>query len=187
MKTFLFVLTFVGCLALYLTGCSENSSPVSSPTDYTANSAGSSMSLAKATTMDFTGTEAPIDFKDGRYVGNDKRVVGKGVWFQSIWSSTLPLLDGAVVDYTFNGSFNASGEGPMQGTFKMEVGGGTFEGTVEGKMFSVTEDIKQGNFKYVGHGKGGTIDGMKLTCTETYYESKSYVFFPYGELVGSIK
>ena len=54
-------------------------------------------------------------------------------------------------------------------------------------MYSVTEDLMDGVFKFVGHGKGGTIDGMKISCTETYHESKSYAYWPYGDLVGYIK
>jgi hypothetical protein len=186
MKTFSFVLLFVGCLAPIFIGCSEKSSPVASPSDLAVNTT-SGLSLEKITGTTFTGTEVTVDFLDGKYVASGKRVVDKGVWFQSLWASSIPLLDGAVVDYTFNVSFNASGEGPMQGKFTMTVGGGTLEGTVEGTMFAVNEDELQGIFKYVGHGNGGTIDGMKISCTETYHESKSYAFWPYGDLVGYIK
>jgi hypothetical protein len=181
----LFVL--VAFIGLLFSGCSEKSSPVASSTDYAVNSTGGPLSLGKITMTTFTGSEVTVDFLDGKYVASGKRLVDKGVWFESIWSSSLPLLDGAVVDYTFNVSFNGSGEGPMQGKFTMTVGGGTLEGQVEGTMFAVSEDELQGIFKYVGHGKGGTIDGMKFSCTETYHESKSYAFWPYGDLAGYIK
>jgi len=187
MKTFSFVLLFVGCLTLGFIGCSEKPSPVASPSDLAVNTTSGSLSLEKVTGTTFTGTEVTVDFLDGKYVASGKRMVDKGVWFQSLWTSSISLLDGAVVDYTFNVSFNASGEGPMQGKFTMTVGGGTLEGTVEGTMFAVNEDEMQGIFKYVGHGKGGTIDGIKIFCTETYHESKSYAFWPYGDLVGYIK
>lgn len=188
MKTFKSLLVLIAFIGLLFAGCSEKSSPVASSTDQTVSSASGSMSLGKISVTTFTGREDIIDFLDGIYVATkSKRVVGKGVWFKSVWTSSLPLLDGAVVEYTLNASFNDSGVGPMQGKFTMSLGGGTFEGTLEGKMFAVSEDEMQGIFKYVGHGIGGTIDGMKLTCTETYHESKSYAFWPYGDLVGFIK
>ena len=76
----------------------------------------------------------------------------------------------------------------MQGKFTMTVGGGTLEGTVEGKMFIASDGSElQGIFSYVGHGKGGTIDGMKLSCTETYHEALDHYSYAYGDLVGYIK
>jgi hypothetical protein len=177
MKTLSFALLLMASMVFVLMACSDKSSPVVSSTDQVLNSTSGPMSLGKMTLIPFTGREDMIDFHDGKYVGNGNRTVGKDVWFESLWSASVPLLDGAVVDYTFNASFNGSGEGPMQGRFTMAVGGGTFEGTVEGKMFAVTEDINQGIFKYVAQGKGGSIDGMKLSCTETYYESRSFAFY----------
>lgn len=184
LKCLFVLLAFVGLLFV---GCSEKSSPVATSTDNAVNSLSGSMSLGKKIMTTFTGTEVAIGFADGMYVGKGNRLVGKGVWFESLWTSSLPLLDGAVADYTFNVSFNASGEGPMQGKFTMAVGGGTFEGTVEGKMFVASDGSElQGIFSYVGHGKGGTIDGMKLSCTETYHEALDYSY-AYGDLVGDIK
>jgi len=135
----------------------------------------------------FTGSESAIDFTVGKYVGHGNRLVGKDVWFKSLWTSSLQLLDGAVVYYTFNASFNAMGEGPMNGKFTMAVGGGTLEGTVIGKMFLASDGTElQGTFNYVGIGKGGSIDGMKLTCSELYHEALDYTY-AYGDLNGYIK
>lgn len=188
MKTFKGLLALIAFIGLSFAGCSEKSSPVASSTDQAVNSSSGSMTLGKITLTTFTGREDIIDFLDGIYIATKgKRVVGKGAWFKSIWTSNVPLLNGAVVEYTLNASFNATGEGPLQGKFTMSLGGGTLEGTLEGKMFAVSEDEMQGTFKYVGRGKGGTIDGMKFSCMETYHESKSYAFFPYGDLVGFIK
>jgi hypothetical protein len=187
MKTLSFALLLMASIALVLTGCSDKSSPVVSSTDQALNSPSGSMSLGKMALIPFTGREDIIDFQYGKFVGSGNRTVGKGVWFESIWTASVSLLNGAVVDYTFNASFNPTGQGPMQGKFTMTVGGGRFEGTVEGKMFAVTEDIKQGIFKYVAQGIGGSIDGMKLSCTETYHESKTNVFWPYGDLNGYIQ
>jgi hypothetical protein len=185
LKCFFVLLTFVGLLFI---GCSENSSPVASPTDLNVNTTSTPTSLGKIIETTFTGREDLIDFAYGKDVSKGNRLVEKGVWFESLWTiNGVELLDGAVVDYTFNVSFNDLGEGPMQGKFTMTVGGGMLEGTVEGKMFAISEDELQGIFKYVGHGKGGTIDGLKFSCTETYHESKSYAFYPYGDLVGYIK
>jgi hypothetical protein len=186
MKTLSFALLLMASMVFVLTGCSDKSSPVVSSTDQVLNSPSEPMSLGKKTLISFTGREDIIDFQYGTFVGSGKRTVAKGVWFKSLWSATVPLLEGAVVDYTFDASFNGSGEGPMQGTFTMAVGGGTLEGTVEGKMFLASEgpDFLQGTFKYEGHGKGGSIDGMKLSCIEHYHEGGSA---PYGELNGYIE
>ena len=187
MKALKYIFVSLAFVGLLFIGCSEKSSLIDS-TEEAINSSNKSMDLGKMTMTTFTGREDLIDFAYGKDVGKGNRLVQKGVWFESIWTiSGVPFLNGAVVDYSFNVSFNSLGEGPMQGKFTMEVGGGTFEGTVEGKMFTINEDEMQGIFTYVGHGKGGTIDGMKLSCTETYYESKSYAYWPYGDLVGSIK
>jgi hypothetical protein len=190
LKCLFVLLAFIGLLFI---GCSEKSSPVASPNDLAFNTTSGPMSLGKMSMTTFTGTETTIDFAYGKDVGMGKgnRLVEKGVWFESDWSingELEPLLDGAVVDYTFNVSFNASGEGPMQGKFTMMVGGGTLEGTVEGKMFIASDGSElQGIFSYVGHGKGGTIDGMKLSCTETYHEALDHYSYAYGDLVGYIK
>jgi hypothetical protein len=181
MKTYSFILMFAAILAFVLVGCSDKSSPVASVTDQAINSPSGSMSLGKMTMTAFTGKESAYDFGVGKYVGKGNRLVGKDVWFTSLWSTSESVLNGWA-EYTFNASFNAHGEGPMQGKFTLTAGGGTWSGTVEGKMFMASDGGLQGTFNYVGQGKGGSIDGMKLSCTETYYDSDWH-----GDLVGFIK
>jgi len=183
LKCLFILLAFIGLLFI---GCSEKSSPVASPTDQAINSSSGSMSLGKVTSITFTATEEATSVEYGRFAGRGNRMVAKDVVFYAPWTTEEPLVSGVAV-YTFNASFNALGEGPMQGKFTMEVGGGTWEGTVEGKMFVAPDGSElQGIFSYVAHGKGGTIDGMKLSCTETYHEALDYSY-AYGDLVGYIK
>jgi hypothetical protein len=189
MKALKCLFILLALIGLLFVGCSEKSSPVASPTDQAINSSSESMNLGKMAVTTFTAREDPIDYLPGNTVAiKGNRLVGKDVWFKSLWTSSLPLLDGAVAEYTFNASFNALGEGPMQGKFTMDAGGGTFEGTVEGKMFVASDGSElQGIFSYVAHGKGGTIDGMKLSCSETYHEALDHYSYAYGDLVGYIK
>jgi hypothetical protein len=188
MKTLSFASLLMASMVCVLMGCSDKSSPIVAPTNQAISSPGGPMSLGKTNLTAFTGREDAIGFQDGKHVGLGNRMVGKGVWFESLWSATVPLLDGAVVDYMFNASFNLAGEGPMQGKFTMTVGGGTIEGTVEGKMFMASDGSElQGTFKYVGQGKGGSIDGMKLSCSEIYHEALDRYSYAYGDLNGYIQ
>jgi hypothetical protein len=177
----------LSCVGLALLGCTDKSQSVVAPTEQAAQVPAS---LAKVTLIPFTATEMATGYVPGKLVGNGNRTVYKGVVFYlDHWTNiTGPadLLNGPVV-YTFDASFNALGEGPMQGKFTMTVGGGTWEGTVEGKMFMASDGSElQGAFNYVAQGKGGSIDGMKLSCSESYHEALDYSY-SYGDLDGYIK
>jgi hypothetical protein len=185
MRTLTFTAVLLSCVGLALLGCTDKSQSLVAPTDQAAQVPAS---LAKVTLTTFTGREDPIYFADGKLVGRGNRLVDKGIVFQSLWATSEPDLLNGTAYYTFNASLNASGEGPMQGKFTMTVGDGTWEGTVEGKMFMASDGSElQGTFNYVAHGKGGTIDGMQLSCSELYHESLTNAFYPYGELDGYIK
>jgi hypothetical protein len=187
MKTLSFALLLMVSMASVLMGCSDKSSPVVSSTEQAINSPSGSLSLGKMSRIAFTATEYAIGFVDGKYVGRGNRIVDKGALFTSAWVTTEPLLGNTAV-YTFNASFNALGEGPMQGKFTMDADGGTWVGTVEGKMFVSSDGSElQGTFKYVAQGKGGSIDGMQLSCSEIYHEALDHYSYAYGDLNGYIQ
>jgi hypothetical protein len=187
MKTLSFALLLMVSMAFVLVGCSDKSSPVVSSTDPALNSPSGSLSLGKMTLTPFTATEYAIDYVDGKHVGRGNRMVVKGAVFTSALVTSEPLL-GKTAVYTFDASFNALGEGPMQGKFTMMACGGTWEGTVEGRMFLASDGSElQGTFKYVAQGKGGSIDGMKLSCSESYHEALDHYSYAYGDLNGYIQ
>jgi hypothetical protein len=142
------------------------------PTDQAAQQPAS---LEKSIVTNFTFTHSPIGLTgEGSVV-----LVPGGKWQIKKYGVTEevnllnpspnpdPLVSGIMVHYLSATMDAITGEGPVHGTFTLtptaDVGGGVWEGTYEGyRSKTSTPNVFALPLKVVGHGRGGTIDGMKL-------------------------
>ena len=180
MKTLSLVLLLVASLAFVLVGCSDNSAVPVSPTDQSAQKPAW---LGKSTNVEFTITSFPI------YVDPQPDIMIAG--------RTLHMKNVAVVDLVTASDARVSGqmhhylslkldiytgEGPCHGSWTSEpagAGGGRWEGTYEGyRSKTTTPFVFKLPLKMVGHGKGGTIDGMQLFTTATLTVTTDLAHFP---------
>jgi len=165
MKTtkFLFVLfSFVG---LWLAGCSDELQSPVTPIDQG--------SLEKVIITNFTFSHNPI----GLTGEGDVKLVG-GNWILKdfgvieLFTSSDPLAGGTATHY-LSATFDAvTGEGPVHGSFTLtpeNVGGGVWEGTYTGYRSKMPgSDIYFVlPLQLIGHGRGGTIEGMQMRENST--------------------
>ena len=170
MKTLSLALLLIASVAFVLLGCSDNSTQPVLPTD---ESAQATPSLAKQTGTLFTFTDWPR----GPLSGGSLTLRG-GVWqskdrhIEENFVSDDGYVAG-IMEEDFSTTIDAvTGEGPIHGSWKITpsntelTGGGSWEGTLEGYRTGPNQDgTWSAIVKAVGHGKGGTIDGWKITST----------------------
>ncbi|MBI4903963.1 MAG: hypothetical protein HY820_10030 [Acidobacteria bacterium] len=72
--------------------------------------------------------------------------------------SAEPRLNGPI-SIVSNINFGPDRKGNMWGTFELSSGGGVIEGSYTGDIDLSTLAI---SYKMVGHGRGGTVDGLQL-------------------------
>jgi hypothetical protein len=161
-KIFFVLFVFVGIL---LVSCSdEQQSPVTSIDQ---------ASLEKVTITDFTFNDAPIGFTgegEIKLVGGNWIIKDYGVIENFI--SPDPLVSGTMVHYLSLTIDAVTGEGPCHGSWTVtpaeNTEGGVWEGTYEGYRYLSSEPGEWTlPLNVVGHGRGGTIDGLKLSATDT--------------------
>lgn len=168
LKCFLVLFSFLG---LMLIGCSDESQSPISPTDQ------SSASLQKNIIRPFTGHEYPTSVvSPGNVHMAGSKQISKGVLFttrfEAAFSDGKPnLLSGngflelnSIFDFS---TFEGFTWGKLTVTPDNINAGGVWEISWHGKMF-LGPDPKTGEIvticplKWVGHGKGGAINGMQL-------------------------
>ena len=172
MKTLIYAVVVLVCVGLSLPGCSDKSQSPVAPTDQAAQQLAS---LEKAIITNFTFTHSPIGLTGEGTV----ELVPGGKWQIKNYGVTEevnilnppanpdPLVSGIMVHY-LSGTLDAvTGEGPVHGSFtltpQVDVGGGVWEGTYQGYRYKTsTPGVFTASLKVVGHGKGGTIQGMQL-------------------------
>lgn len=80
----------------------------------------------------------------------------------SVLSSSDERATG-LMTVVLNANWNTDFEGPVWGTFRIEVAsGGTWVGTWQGLREREAEDQWTGTLHVIGKGYGGIVDGMKL-------------------------
>jgi hypothetical protein len=172
MKLAGFALLLMASMAFVFTGCSDNPTQ---PISLTDQSAQAPASLGKVFTTPFECYLYPIPpYVLDPGVANEegqKRIV-HGFRMQERWQSTSDLMDGTYTNEVNGVQDKVTGEGETNGRvvitpFK-DVGGGVWEGEYHGKIVkSETPGIWTCAFSGVGHGRGGTIHGMKYTLQGT--------------------
>ena len=174
-------------VAFVLVGCSDNSAVPVSPTDQSSLSA---PSLEKKAITNITMIHYPVEpFPDGTGITQTPG----GIWHLKdveIHEACIVTFEGgtvqlATMDHFLSSTMNAAGEGPVHGSFTMNLGSGgvwtgVWKGTYEGYRsiapppllspfplpYPLEEFVFELPLKVVAHGIGGNIDGMKLTAID---------------------
>jgi hypothetical protein len=185
MKILSLTLLLMASMAFVLLGCSDNSAPLVSPTDQSAQTAAP---LEKSNKVDFTFTDRNIGFDHNPQMW----VAGRTMHMKNVQAfEDVQANDTRVtgeMEHYLSVSFNVvTGEGPCHGSWTLrpydKTVGGVWEGTYEGYR-SKTNDPSGFIFalplKVVGHGRGGSIDGMqaKMTITLTVLTNANYYPLP---------
>ncbi len=167
MKTVSFVLLLMATLAFVVVGCSDNSAVPVSPTDQSAQTPAS---LEKSTNVPFdlilsVPIVVPVD--PTPYL----KIAGNTVHMKDVPIVDLVTASDARVSGRMEHLLSlkldlATGEGPCHGSWTSKpagAGGGTWEGTYEGYRSRTADPfVFTLPLKMVGHGRGGTIDGMQI-------------------------
>ena len=172
-------LLLAASLAFVLIGCADDSVPVVDVGTTRAPDA-----LGKLAVISFTATESlyeNISPGETKVVG--QRMLITGMVDVDRVTSDNGYMNG-LVRITFNASFDANMEGPVHGTYVLtpteDFGGGVWEGTFTGYQKMTGTDEWTVYVKQVGHGRGGSLEGMMHTINSVYVDG-------IGTLTGEIK
>ena len=175
-----FALFLVAFLAFVLTGCAEDSVPV-----VDVGGAATPDALSKLTVISFTATESLVENispGEAKFVGG--RMIITGMVDVDRIVATSPYMD-CLAQITFNASFDANMEGPIHGTYILTpvpagaFGGGIWQGTFTGYQSMTAPGEYTVHAQQVGHGRGGTLEGMKHMVNSVYVDGV-------GSLTGEI-
>ena len=159
LKCFLVLFSFVG---LMLVGCSDELQSPVSPVDQGSLE-------KKPTVIPFTAADYPIPpyvIDPGVVIERGNKRILHGLKMQERWECSSDLMDGTWVNEVNGIQDKTTGEGTIYGKVTItpfkDVGGGVWEGEYHGKIVqSGTPGIWTCTLSGLGHGRGGTIDGMK--------------------------
>lgn len=172
MKTLTYAAVVLACAGLSLLGCADKLQSPVTPTDQAARGPAS---LEKCIITNFTFTHSPFGFTGE----GDYNLVPGGKWQMKKFgvverfTSPDPLARGTMVHYLSLTVDAVTGEGPCHGSFTLTpdnnvAEGGVWEGTYEGyRSKSSVAGVWTLPLKAVGHGRGGSIDGMQMFLTTT--------------------
>ena len=167
-------------LAFVLIGCTDDPAPVAGVGTTEVPNA-----LGKPTVISFTATESLVENispGEAKFVGG--RMIITGMVDVDRIVATSPYMD-CLARITFNASFDANMEGPIHGTCILTpvpagaFGGGVWEGTFTGYQSMTAPGEYTVHGKQVGHGRGGTLEGMKHMVNSVYVDGV-------GSLTGEI-
>ena len=163
LKCVLVLLTFVG---LSLVGCSDEPQSPVTPIDQS--------SFEKIIITNFTFSHQPIGLTgEGtiKLVGGNWILKDVGVIEQ--FTSSDPLAAGTAIHYLSATMDAITGEGPVHGSFTMtpdaNVSGGVWKGAYTGYRSKMpgSDTLFVLPLQLVGHGRGGTIEGMQMRENST--------------------
>jgi hypothetical protein len=166
MKSYIFMIGISIILMLSLLDCSDKQQSPVSP--------GDQVSLEKITITNFTLTHFPegmtgegtIKLVGGNWILKDVGVI-------EILNSSDPLAAGTMTHYLSCNYDAVTGEGPVHGYWTLvpqaNTNGGVWEGNYTGYRSKMpgSDILFVLPLKLVGHGRGGTIDGMQLFSNTT--------------------
>lgn len=166
MKTFQSLLVIFSFVFLSLPGCSDEPQSPVTPIDQG--------SMEKVIITNFTFSHYPIGLTgegEVKLVGGNWILKDFGVIEQ--FTSSDPLVAGTATHY-LSATFDAvTGEGPVHGSFTLTLdantGGGVWVGTYTGYRGKMpgSDTLFVLPLQLVGHGKGGTIQGMQIRENST--------------------
>jgi len=213
MKALPFVLLLAASTVFVLIGCSDNPAAPVSPTDQSVQGA---PSLEKKAITSLTMLHYPMPPFPSPYPANPAiRKVPGGIWHLkdvelheavSVTYEDGTTEPGTMLHY-LSSTMNAAGEGPVHGSFTMTMAsGGVWEGTYQGyrSLALPAPPLPPGltlpdgfppppaytfrlPLKVVAHGRGGNIDGMKLSATDVIRAYSTPPLAWYGVSEGSFK
>ncbi len=187
MKALSIAFFLMASMAFVMLGCSDSSAPVAGPTDQ-AGLQSAPAPLEKVERTDFTAidnkvTAVEISPGDWKFVGNRLIISGMEVEVEELASD--PRMAGLLHNICDCSWSLTTGEGPLHGKFTLRPAiGGVWAGSWEGYRTMTGPEEFTHNLKIIGHGTGGTIDGMKFVMTGIYHASADP---PYGEYEGYIQ
>lgn len=154
-------------LMFVLIGCSDNATPPLAPADGSANAPPLQKPDEVSTPASFNGQKTLTGEGEMWTAGGKLQMKRFGVW-EPVQSAETRVA-GPMLHYLSLTVDLQTGEGPCHGTFTIYptgAGGGVWEGTYQGYRSRTADPaIFTLPLNAVGHGKGGTIDGMKLTLS----------------------
>lgn len=208
MKALPFVLLLAASTVFVLMGCSDNPAVPVPPTDQSEQSVAS---LGKGVITNITMYHFPV----AAPINPDIRQVPGGIWHlkdvELHEAVSVTYEDGTVESGTMlhflSSTMNAAGEGPVHGSFTMTMAsGGVWEGTYQGyRSIALPAPPLPPGFilppgfppysaytyelplKVVAHGKGGNVDGMKLSAIDVIRAYGTPPLAWYGISEGSFK
>lgn len=208
LKCGIVVLTFV---CLFLAGCSDNATQPVSPTDQSVQG---SAALAKKTVVNFTMYDFPVAPATG---GSARQTPGGIWHLKDMEMHEAVIIkyeDGTwetgTMTHFLSQTLNAEGEGPVRGSFTLTLeSGGVWEGTYEGYRsyappapafpndplwlsfpfppIPSAAFVFEAPLKVVARGRGGNIDGMKMSGTDVIRTFGTPPTYFYGISQGSYK
>jgi hypothetical protein len=166
MKALKYLAVLFAFLGFLMVGCSDKTQSPVAPSDQSVQE---QSSLEKCIITHFTETHYPVAILDPGSVRlvNGKWIMKKIEVKERLDAST-PLGTGFMVHKLSGIMDYNTGEGPVWGTFEItpdvNTNGGVWEGTYTGWRSKKpgSDTLFTLPLKVVGHGKGGTLRGMKI-------------------------
>jgi len=183
MRPLSFVFLLMAGLAFVLVGCSDNSAVPVSPTDQSVQMP---VSLGKSTNVPFElissfPIEVPADILPYLKIAG-RTLHMKDVPIVDLVTASDSRVSGRMEHLLSLKLDSETGEGPCQGSWTSEpvgAGGGKWVGTYEGfRSGTADKYVFTLPLKMVGHGRGGTIDGMQLFTNATLLVSTDPDHYP---------
>jgi hypothetical protein len=148
-------------------------------------------SLEKVIITNFTSVSYPTSVTDpGKVKFADGNLILRGRTGTVVFESGNSLMNANGI-ITYNGNVDAiTGEGPYWGTLTLtpeSADGGKWELTWRGKCTKTGEMVWTLPLKVLGHGKGGSIDGMQIFMTNIVTYNEPVPTFWLGNSTGYIQ
>ena len=154
-------------LMFVLVGCSDNATPPVAPADGSAKAPTLQKPDEVSVPVSFNGPKTLTGEGEMWTAGGKLQMKRFGV--RELVQTAEPRIAGPMLHYLSQTADLQTGEGPCHGTLTIyppAAGGGVWEGTYHGyRSRTANPAIFTLPLNVVGHGKGGTIDGMKITLT----------------------
>ena len=119
----------------------------------------------KATRIPFTAEESCTITSPGTWTSADGTLHIRGLTEECDNASSIPWSG---TDYAvLNANLDATGSGPMWGTWRLEVEGGGWEGVWHGTVTGMLSTEPSGMGRSVGHGTG-IYEGQQMFCENVF-------------------
>jgi hypothetical protein len=158
MKTTKFLFVLLAFVGLMMSGCTDEQSPVA-PIDQN--------SLEKVIIIPFTSVNFPVAILDpGTVKVEDGKWIIRKIKIAERMNTVPAQYSGLMVHYLSGTLDYITGEGLVWGSFTIIPDdpnfGGVWEGSYNGQRTRTGASEWQIPLKTVGHGKGGTLQGMQI-------------------------